>query len=149
AAVGDEGGLDVLEHGELGEDVGALEGTADTHAADLVRGYVGDVTAFEHHLAAVGLQVPCDQIEQGRLAGAIRADDGGNRAGLDRQTHVVGGHEAGEGFAQLAALQHRHRPPTLVRTRWTRALRVPPTPPGNANSRMSRMRPSTSGQYSV
>ena len=38
AAVRDEGGLDVLVHRELGEDVRALERASEPHAADLVRG---------------------------------------------------------------------------------------------------------------
>ena len=150
AAVGDECGLDVLEHGELGEDVGALERACHAHAADLVRRDAGDVAALQAHLAGVGLQMPGDEVEERRFAGAVRADDGGDAALLHAQAHVVGGDEAREascaGFGTRASALRLRRQTATPRTAWRRR---PTTPPGNANSRTSRMMPSTNGQYSV
>ena len=40
-------------------------------------------TAVEHHAAAVGRLQPGDHVEQRRLAGAVRADEAGDAAGLD------------------------------------------------------------------
>ena len=151
AAMRDEGGLDVLVHRELGEDVGALEGAGDPHAADLVRGDAGDVAALQHHLAAIRLRVPGDQIEERRLAGAVRADDGGDAPLLDVQAHVVGGDEARERFAQ--ACGRRASSPALSR----QTARAPeqrhgwrrPRRPETRTAGRAGCMPSTNGQYSV
>ena len=151
AAVGDEGGLDVLVHGELGEDVRALERAGDAPCRrSCAAGCRVMLRPSRMHLAAVGLQVPGDEIEQGRLAGAVRADDGGDAALLDAQAHIVGGDKARERLAQACGTRASRR---ALRRQTARArasmARAPTTPPGKANSRTSRMSPSTNGQYSV
>ena len=52
-------------------------------------GKAGDVLARDEDLAGAGAQLAGDQIEVGGLAGAVRADDGGERAGRERARHVV------------------------------------------------------------
>jgi hypothetical protein len=77
--------LQILEHGQLREDVGALERTAEPHAAGVMRLHPGNVAAVEPHPAAIRPQMPGDQVEQRRFAGAIGSDDGGDLPGLDLQ----------------------------------------------------------------
>src|SRR5205823_8635770 len=57
-----EGGLDVLEDGQLREDVGPLERAADARAAELVRRHAGDVAPVEGDPARVAAQVAGDQV---------------------------------------------------------------------------------------
>src|SRR5215470_7252089 len=149
AAVSDEARLDILEDGELGENVGALKGAAYAHSADLVRRHAGDVSSIEDYLAAIGVEVPGDQVEQSRFAGAVGSDHRGDRVLVHGEANVVGSNEAGKGLAQFAAFQHQARAPRSNRPRRTSAPSAPATPPGEANSRTSRTKPSTNGQNSV
>ena len=147
AAMGEQRGLHVLEHGELGEDVGALERAADAHAADRVRRDAGDVAALERARCPLsGSQVAGDQIEQGRLAGAVRADHGGDlpALGTARLTPPTAVKPAND-LADVA------RPQASRAASASRAAPAPaeaPTmPPGNTNSRTSRIEPRMNGQY--
>ena len=108
--MGEKGRLQVLEYGELRKDVGSLKRASDAHAADAVRRRAGDVAAVEQHLAAIGAQMAGDQVEKGRLAGAVRPDHCGDLAGRDGEADPADGGEAGERLAQVAHLKHRVRP---------------------------------------
>ena len=77
--------LHILEDGELREDVGALKRAAHAHAADAVRRHAGDVAPVEQHPPRGGLQVPGDEVEEGRFAGAIGSDDRRDLARLDSE----------------------------------------------------------------
>src|SRR5262245_60178767 len=149
AAVGDEACLDILEDRELGEDVGALERAAYAHRADFVRRHAGDVPSIQDYLAAIGVEVPGDQVEQSRFAGAVGSNDRGDGVLLHGEVDVVGSDEAGEGLAQFAAFQHQARAPSSKRPRRASTASAPATPPGDANSRTSSTKPSTNGQNSV
>ena len=46
----------------------------------------GDVLAVDEHRAGAGAQLAGDQVEVGRLAGAVRADDRRERAGREART---------------------------------------------------------------
>src|SRR5213592_3547707 len=68
--------LDVVPHREIHEYRRRLELAADAQLGDLVlaqRQQVGVVA--EDHAPALGLDAPGDDVEQRRLAGAVRADD--------------------------------------------------------------------------
>ena len=112
--MGEKRGLEILEHGQLREDVGALERAADPHAADAVRRRAGDVAAVEHDLAAIRLQMPGDQVEQ---ASILPAPLGPITAAIWRVSTVrltsLTATKAGEGFAQAARPQAsaRDQPP--------------------------------------
>ena len=51
--------------------------------------------------AGIGLVQTGDHVEHGRLASAIGADQGGDRAFLDREGAVLDGTDAAEGLAQI------------------------------------------------
>src|SRR5690606_38562686 len=95
--VGDQRGLDVLEDGELRVDVRVLEGTRNPSPDDLVRRQPGDRLVPVEDLAAVWLQVPRQQVEEGRLAGAVGTDDGVSAPLRDGQAYAVRRNEAVEG----------------------------------------------------
>src|SRR5579863_3545010 len=105
----DKRGLEIFEYGQFLEDVGALERASDPHAADAVRRRAGDVAAVEPYRAAIRPQMPGDQVEQRRLAGAVGADHGRDLTGIDRQADIADGAEAGEGFAQAGDFKHGER----------------------------------------
>ena len=70
-----------LEHGanvvldvEAAKDRRLLRQIADAEARALIHRQTGDVVAVEFDLALVGLHQPGDHVEDGRLAGAVRAE---------------------------------------------------------------------------
>src|SRR4029077_17572894 len=46
-----------------------------------------------------------DDLHEGRLAGAVFADEGVHRTALDPKGYVIQGHDSGEGLAEVADLQ--------------------------------------------
>jgi hypothetical protein len=84
---------DVVEHGQGGEQAGVLEGLGHPGPGPGVVGPAGDVLAVEADPARGRAQAPGDQREQGRLAGAVGADDGVPGPGGDRQRDLVEGHQ--------------------------------------------------------
>ena len=60
-------------------------------------------------LPEVAVQLARDEIEIGRLAGAVRADDGGERAGRETARHVVDGHMAAEANREPARFERGRR----------------------------------------
>src|SRR5215831_1593744 len=108
-AMREKGGLDVLVHGELGEDVRALEGAAHAQAAEIVRRDARDLAIVEAHAARVGTQMPRDQVEERGLARAVGADDGADRAAGHAEAHAAHGLEAREALAEALDLKHGPR----------------------------------------
>jgi len=99
-AVGLRGHADVLEDGEVREDVGDLVRLRDAEARDPVLRQAGDLPAFEPDPAGGGRHLARDQPEEGRLARAVRADDRAQLAALDLEVHLRDGHEAAEASGQ-------------------------------------------------
>ena len=119
-----DGDADVFEHRELRENAGDLKRPRDAAAAPRRRGERGDVIAAEDHAAGGRRQQPRDQVEQRRLARAVRAD---HRAQLHRlHGEVDAGHglQRAERAAELARLEQRRH----ARAPSRRA--VPTSPPG-------------------
>ncbi len=90
AHASDEAGHhDVLEGGELGEQVMELEDEADALVAEcreLTARELGDVAALAGDRTRCGQVEGAEQVEQGALAGARRADDADH---LSRRDHEV------------------------------------------------------------
>jgi hypothetical protein len=59
---------------------------------------------------AVGFSWPGDQVEIGGLASAVRADDGGQRSGLEGAAHGVDRDMPAEANRQVAGFEKRHQP---------------------------------------
>ncbi len=67
----------------LAKGCGIWNERADAGAGARLRRIAGHVAAVEADVAGIGLQRAGDQVEERRLAGAVRADDAERRAGLD------------------------------------------------------------------
>ena len=91
-AVEEQRHLDVLEGGDLRQQVEVLEDEADLAVADvgeLVDVELRDLLAVEAVGAAARRVEAADDVEQGRLAGAGRTDDGDELAGLDLEVEPL------------------------------------------------------------
>src|SRR5438874_4127229 len=96
----------VLQHREARKQIGQLEGAADAALGALRCAHARDVLAEELHRAAGRRELPRDQVEVGRLAGAVRADDRRERAGPKFARHAVHRDMPAEADRQAARLQY-------------------------------------------
>ena len=78
----------VLQDGEAHEQPGELERTADAEVKDAIGRSVGDVVAAEAHRALLDALIAGDDVEQGRLARAVGADQAVDLALVDLQPAV-------------------------------------------------------------
>ena len=148
--------LDVVEDRQVAEQADVLEGPADSHPGDGVGRRAGDVATVERDRAARWPEEPGQEMEQRRLAGAVRTDDAVDRQRGEAQLVVDQRLQAAERLGQPAGLEQRRRvaigvrspglhpaedtsPPTRVprpsAERRTRRALVPPRPrrPGSAD----------------
>src|SRR5207237_4536176 len=102
-----DGDADVLQHGQLREDAGDLEGTRDAAPAARRGGERGDVVAVEEDTTRRRRQEPRDQVEQRGLPGAVRSDDRPQLARLHRETDAVDGLQGAERAPEPARFQQR------------------------------------------
>ena len=99
---------DVLERGHAKEDLQILECPRQAATRELFRRERAHILACEPHAALLRQVEAGDDVEQGRLAGAIRADDGEDRARRDRQAHIIDGMHAAEGDRQVFGREDGH-----------------------------------------
>ena len=138
--------VDVLQHREAAEQPVDLEGAGDAALDALGLLDLGDVLALEQHLAGARRQHAGQQIDEGGLAGAVRADQRVARAFLQREGDVARGAERAEALAERARFEQRGHGGVFSRCRH-RCIRLSTMPrmPPRANSAMttsSRPRPS-------
>ena len=74
-----------------------------------VRRPAGDVLAIQPDLAGIRREQPGDDVEQGRLAGAVRADQAGDRAARDLKRAIIHRVDAAETLADMLDLDHALR----------------------------------------
>jgi hypothetical protein len=91
----------VLAAGHGMEFMRDLEGAQKALGKQDMGRQAGDVLAIHHDAARGGGQDACDDVEQRGLARAIGADQGGDRARLDRQACAVDGVETAEMLVQV------------------------------------------------
>jgi hypothetical protein len=96
---------DVLEHGHRADHLDVLEGARDAAPRDLARRQRVDPLAEQDHLAARRRQHAGDEVEGGRLAGAVRADQAEDLARADLEADVVDGDQAAEFLAHRAHVE--------------------------------------------
>src|SRR5208283_1838398 len=99
---------DVFADGNLGEDFGDLEGARHAASDAVGDGKLRDGLAGEHDLTRRRREEAADHVEEGGLAGAVRANDGAQLAGLDRHRDVVDGDQAAEALGEVADLEEAH-----------------------------------------
>ena len=89
------------------EELVDLERADDAAAHAPMRGERRDVVAVERDRPRGRLEHAGEQVDQRRLAGAVRADQGVARAALDAERDVVGRRQAAEALDQRARLGER------------------------------------------
>ncbi len=67
----------------------------------------GERAALEHDVARLVLVEPAHAVEQGRLAGAVGADQAADVAAADVEADVVEGHDAAEAHADTSDAEQR------------------------------------------
>src|SRR5450432_562895 len=102
----DRGDQQILEHGEILERPGNLIGAPDSGDAALMRPGRGNVAAVQADFASIGREPAGDQVEQRRLAGAVRTDDAERLARRNRQIDMISRDNRPETLAQTLDLQH-------------------------------------------
>ena len=78
-------------------------------------GNLREVAPFEEDASGGGSKNRAYEVEQGRFAGAVRADETANLALLDFQAHVVDGGEAAETLGDVVDFQQRAHDNHLLR----------------------------------
>ena len=91
AVAADDREVEVVLDRQPGEEPGLLVRARDAQPRAHARGQVRDVGAHQVDRAARGLEVPGDQVEQRRLARAVRAQDGAALAVRDVEIDVAHG----------------------------------------------------------
>ena len=102
------GGYDheVLEHGHARQLMGDLEGAHEAAAEQFMRRPSGDLLSIQLDPAGIGAHETGQDIEQRRLAGAVRPDQPENLAALEGEAAIVYGPDAAEGFANVVGSDH-------------------------------------------
>src|SRR6516164_207083 len=107
AALALQGDSHVLEHAQVRKYGGDLKRADEAHARDRRRPRSRDVLAVENDVAARRREEVREQVEAGRLAGAVGPDQRVDRAAPNRETHVIDRDEALELLGQAAGLEDR------------------------------------------
>ena len=97
----------VLQHGESVDQHEMLVDHADAGGDGVARVLHADRPAVDPDLARIGLVEAVEDAHQGRLAGAVLADDAGDRALLDAQRHAALGVHAAERLSIPLKLDRR------------------------------------------
>src|SRR5574337_103193 len=100
AALALERDAHVFERGEVREDGGNLERADEPEPRDARRAHRGDVAPVERDPPGRRPDELGQHVEAGRLAGAVRPDQGVNRSALDPQEDVADGLEIAKALAE-------------------------------------------------
>jgi hypothetical protein len=96
---------DVLERGHVVEEADVLECPRHAERCHLVRRQSADRRAVEDHSAGRRLVDPGEDVEERRLARAVRADEADDRAARNDEVDIVDRDQASELLAHLDGLE--------------------------------------------
>ena len=99
--------VDVLGHGQFVEHDRLLVHRRDPGRHRLLRAAEDDFLPVEQDAAGVGAMDAGQGLDQGRLAGAVLADQGHDFARADREAHAIEGMDAVEAHGDAAQLEDR------------------------------------------
>src|SRR5215468_6914108 len=99
----------VVRHRELAEELRGLKGAGDAEARDGVGRGAGDAEAAQCDVAPIRAVVAGEDVQQGRLARAVGADDGGDTGGGDGERDIVEGGHAAEAHGDTVEGKERFR----------------------------------------
>ena len=91
----------VLEHREV------LEGAGNAKARQRMGRELREIPPVKKDLAGGWPEHCADQVEECRLAGAVRADQAANLAGFDLEAHILDGGQAAEAFGDANDIEKR------------------------------------------
>src|SRR5260370_23280757 len=124
----------VLQDADVLEQHVLLERTGQAAASDKIGTALADRNAVQQNLAARRREPSGDQIEQGRLSGAVRADHCAALAFGHREVQVGNHFQATIGLGELADFERAHRHLSI------NVRNVPATPPRkNATTSMKKI----------
>src|SRR5262249_22073946 len=142
-----DGEGDVVERAELVEQVHQLEGPRDSGADALLHRLLRHVVPTQENLAFVRGQQSADQIDEGRLAGAVGPDECKDPPLLPAEVHAIHRAEFTELLHDRLGLeQHGHY---VALRRDIRRSIVPTMPVGSDRTSTTRITPRKSCQYTV
>src|SRR5450830_1577178 len=148
AAVGaaERGDHDVLEDREAGEGLDDLERPGQAEVTDGVRLQAVDPAPLEQDRAAGRRVIAVDEVEDRRLAGAVRTDETQDVALLEREGHVADRLQTAEALRDISQLEEAHvvSGPAGARRRLllaARSFQVPTIPFGKKMMRMMMRMP--------
>lgn len=107
AQFGQRGDRQVLANGEASEELVDLIALGEPELANLGDLQSRDVAALEHDLARCRRDLAGQHLEEGRLAGAVGADDAAQFALIDAEIDVAVGDEAAIALGEAGGLQDR------------------------------------------
>ena len=119
---------EVLAHREVREQVVALEAAGEAEACPPVGRGAGDVHPGQMHRAGAGHDLAGDDVEQGGLAGSVRADEPVALAGCELESDRIGHDERAERVGDRLGVEDR------------RAHSVTPAAPAAGPPRAGRLR---------
>src|SRR6185295_12640024 len=99
---------DVLLDRHVQKETQRLECAGDSALGDLVRGDTDEILPVELDFARVGPVDAGDEIEERRLAGAVRADHADDLVLLDDEIEVRDHSKPAEGLVDASELEQRH-----------------------------------------
>src|SRR5690349_9397367 len=99
----------VLQQSGVGEQLDVLERARDAQPSDAIRRNVGDVPVLEEQPARGRCVYAADQVEDGRLASAVRADDGKYLARLHIEAYRVDCTDTAEADGDIFGSEQAHR----------------------------------------
>ena len=102
------GDPNILQHRQVGKQVGELERTTESGAGAGGCRKAGEIFSIQRHRSTARFELAGDQIEIGGFAGTIGADDGGQRARLKSATHAIDRDVPAEAYRQVMGCQQGH-----------------------------------------
>ena len=118
--------LDVVLHAHVPEQADVLKGTRDSHLAELGCGFARRAVPVQHDIAPRGLIDIGQQVEDGGLASAVRADQPGDLGLAHHQRKIIHGSQTAEVDAEVQCLQHRRLAEIALRDDRTGGVRNQP-----------------------
>src|SRR5215470_1243379 len=88
-------GQQILDHGHVGKQLAVLERARNAETGDVVRRASAKLLAAETDVTAAAVET-ADAVEHAGLAGTVRADQGEQLCGLDRERDAVEHDESAE-----------------------------------------------------
>ncbi len=92
--------IDVLSHAEAGDQRKFLKDRGNAGVAGVARIGQSDGFAVPENRTAVGLVDAAEHLDEGRLAGAVGADQAVDLTGIEAQRHTIDRRDAGEALDQ-------------------------------------------------